>query len=98
MCIWYKRRGGTAHEEHPEGAGDGSDGLLCLFFFHRRTNMEDIVKIISSVGFPIAMCLLLFWYMKSQLESHKEETSSLKDAINKLELAITTLVTKLADK
>ena len=98
MCIWYKRRGGTAHEEHPEGAGDGSDGLLCLFFFHRRTNMEDIVKIISSVGFPIAMCLLLFWYMKSQLESHKEETSSLKDAINKLELAITTLVTKLTDK
>ena len=44
------------------------------------------------------MCLLLFWYMKSQLESHKEETSSLKDAINKLELAITTLVTKLTDK
>ena len=98
MCIWYKRRGGTAHEEHPEGAGDGSDGLLCLFFFHRRTNMDDIIKIISSVGFPIAMCLLLFWYMKSQLESHKEETSSLKDAINKLELAITTLVTKLTDK
>ena len=60
--------------------------------------MDDIVKIISSVGFPIAMCLLLFWYMKSQLESHKEETSSLKDAINKLELAITTLVTKLTDK
>ena len=57
--------------------------------------MENITQIISSVGFPIAMCLLLFWYMKSQLEAHKEETSSLKDAINKLELAITTLVNKI---
>lgn len=57
--------------------------------------MENITQIISSVGFPIAMCLLLFWYMKTQLEVHKEETSSLKDAINKLELAITTLVNKI---
>lgn len=57
--------------------------------------MENITQIISSVGFPIAMCLLLFWYMKTQLEAHKEETSSLKDAINKLELAITTLVNKI---
>lgn len=43
------------------------------------------------------MCLLLFWYMKTQLESHKEETNSLKDAINKLELAITTLINKLGE-
>lgn len=57
--------------------------------------MENITQIISSVGFPIAMCLLLFWYMKTQLEAHREETSSLKDAINKLELAITTLVNKI---
>ena len=57
--------------------------------------MENITQIISSVGFPIAMCLLLFWYMKIQLESHKEETNSLKDAINKLEIAITTLVNKI---
>lgn len=59
--------------------------------------MENITSIISSVGFPIAMCLLLFWYMKTQLESHKEETNSLKDAINKLELAITTLINKLGE-
>lgn len=60
--------------------------------------MDEIVQIVSSVGFPIAMCLLLFWYMKSQLEVHKEETSSLKEAINKLEIAITTLINKFGDK
>lgn len=58
-------------------------------------NMDNIVNVISSVGFPIAMALLLFWYMTKQNESHKEETASLKDAINKLEVAITALVTKI---
>lgn len=57
--------------------------------------MENITTIISTVGFPIAMTLLLFWYMREELASHKEETNGLKDAITKLELAITTLINKL---
>ena len=57
--------------------------------------MEDVTTIISTVGFPIAMTLLLFWYMREELASHKEETNGLKDAITKLELAITTLINKL---
>lgn len=59
--------------------------------------MDEIVKIISSVGFPIAMALLLFWYMTKQNESHKEETNGLKDAISKLEVAITALISKLGE-
>ena len=57
--------------------------------------MENIVNIISSVGFPIAMCLLMFWYMQKETENHREETNGLKEAINKLELAITTLINKI---
>lgn len=60
--------------------------------------MDNIVNIISSVGFPIAMALLLFWYMAKQNEAHKEETDGLKNAISKLEIAITALVTKLDGK
>lgn len=59
--------------------------------------MDNIVNIISSVGFPIAMALLLFWYMAKQDENHKQETQSLRDAINKLEVAITALITKLGN-
>lgn len=57
--------------------------------------MEDITTIVSTVGFPIAMCILLFWYMQKESENHKTETNSLKDAINELRIAITTLVNKL---
>ena len=60
--------------------------------------MDNIVNIISSVGFPIAMALLLFWYMTKQNEAHKEETNGLKEAITKLEVAITALITKLGEK
>ena len=56
---------------------------------------NSIVSIISSVGFPIAMCLLMFWYMQKETENHREETNGLKDAINELKLAITKLIEKL---
>ena len=56
---------------------------------------NSIVSVISSVGFPIAMCLLMFWYMQKETENHREETNGLKDAINELKLAITTLIEKL---
>ena len=57
--------------------------------------MDSVTQIISTVGFPIAMSLLLFWYMTEESKAHKEETNGLKEAINKLELAITTLINKL---
>lgn len=66
--------------------------------------MDSIVNIISSVGFPIAMTLLLFYYMTRQLDKmaeiqkdHKEETNGLKDAITKLEIAITSLINKIGN-
>lgn len=57
--------------------------------------MENITQFISTVGFPIAMCLLMFWYMQKETENHRAETGGLKEAINELKLAITTLINKL---
>lgn len=57
--------------------------------------MDELVNVISTVGFPIAMSILLFWYLQKESENHKQETAGLKDAITKLEIAITTLVNKL---
>lgn len=46
--------------------------------------MQDVVNIISNVGFPIAMCLLMFW--------NNQKTS---EAINNNTIAITKLEEKL---
>lgn len=58
-------------------------------------DIQTATTLIGSLGFPIVMCLMLFWYMKEQLEDHKQETNALKDAINDLKLAITTLTERL---
>lgn len=57
--------------------------------------VNDIATLISTVGFPICMCGAMFWYMIKQNEQHKEETDSMKSAINALEIAITKLTDSL---
>ena len=56
---------------------------------------NEIVQAIGSLGFPIAMCVALFWYMIQQNQAHKEEMNALKDAVNELQIAITKLSDKL---
>lgn len=55
------------------------------------------VQYIGSLGFPIVACIGLFWYMTKESENHKSEANALKEAIQKLEIAITTLVQKIGD-
>ena len=57
--------------------------------------MQDMVTIISSLGFPIAMCIFVCWYVMKQNDNyrqdikemqmvHREEIERLTKAINKL--------------
>lgn len=50
--------------------------------------LNEVVKAISSVGFPIVMCGVLFWYI------YKVE-SKLTEAINNLTIVITELKSTL---
>lgn len=59
------------------------------------TAYQSIASLISSIGFPIVMCLLMFKYTTDLNETHREETNALKDAINELKVAITTLTERL---
>ena len=54
---------------------------------------NNIIQIVSSLGFPIVMCGALFWYMVKQCEVHKEETDHLKDTINENTKALAELTT-----
>lgn len=58
-------------------------------------DVTQIGELISVYGFPIIMCGALFWYMIKQNEAHQSETSALREAITKLELAITKLYERL---
>ena len=45
-------------------------------------DVEIIIQIISTVGFPIAMCVALLWYIKDMADKHKKETEQLTEALN----------------
>ena len=43
--------------------------------------MDSITALITSVGFPIVMCLIMFKYMQEESQNHKSEVDSLKESL-----------------
>ena len=61
-------------------------------------DMSAISQLISSVGFPIAACVALFWQMNRESTQHKQEMDALKESLNQNTLAITKLVLFMQEK
>lgn len=57
--------------------------------------MEQITNLIATTGFPIAMCLIVCYYVYSKDKSHKEEIDKLSDAVNKQTMSIQKLIDKI---
>lgn len=60
--------------------------------------MNEVVTLISTVGFPAAMCCLLMWYIWKMQEQHAHEVSELKKAIDNNTRATTRLVERLGSQ
>ena len=56
---------------------------------------NTITTLITSVGFPIVVCLICFWYINKVQESHKAEIDKLSTALNNNTLVMQQLVDKL---
>ena len=54
-------------------------------------DINTIFQAIGSIGFPIVMCVILVYYMQTEMKE-------LKEAVNELRNAITALTTKLEDE
>lgn len=59
--------------------------------------MENIVQIIAQLGFPIAMCLLMFWYVTKKDETHRDEMNKMAEAVNNNTIVMQRLLDKLGD-
>ena len=51
-------------------------------------NASDVLNAISTVGFPIVMCLLLLYVLYKQSEEHKEEMNKMNESLANNTLAI----------
>ena len=57
--------------------------------------MQDTVTLISQLGFPIFVCIYLFWDRTKEREEHRAETKALSDALNNNTLALQRLADKI---
>lgn len=63
-----------------------AQGVLTMDF-------NAVVQAISTIGFPIVMCLILMYYVNKQNEAHKSEIDDLRKTIE----ANTIVTQKLVD-
>lgn len=56
--------------------------------------LNDLATLISTLGFPIAMCLIMCYYINKINDAHKEETDKFAEALNNN----TVVLQKLCDK
>lgn len=70
--------------------------------------MNEIVQVVSTLGFPIAMCIGACIFIKYQFDTnnkniddmrkeHKEEVKSMTEALNNNTLVLQRLIDKLGD-
>lgn len=56
--------------------------------------INELSTLISTLGFPIAMCLIMCYYINKINDAHKEETDKFADALNNN----TVVLQKLCDR
>lgn len=57
--------------------------------------LQIVINLIKDLGFPIAVCIAMFWLNNKQVEQHKEEMNKVTDALNNNTLALTELRDRL---
>ena len=58
-------------------------------------DVNAIITLVGSLGFPIAACLFCFYHIRELTNQHKEEIAKLSEAINNNTLVIQRLVDTL---
>lgn len=61
-------------------------------------DVTAITQFVSTVGFPIAACVAMFWMVNKQNDSHKQEIDKMSEALNNNTIALTKLTDKLEER
>lgn len=58
-------------------------------------DINTLIQLVGSLGFPIVACGALFWRMVKSGEQHKEEMSKMSEALNNNTAALVKLTEKI---
>ena len=57
--------------------------------------MDTIVTLVTNLGFPIAVCIMMMLYIRELTNRHQEETKAFTDALNENTIVLQKLCDKL---
>lgn len=57
--------------------------------------MDSILTAIGSYGFPIIMCLILIWYIKSKDDGYNSEIKEMREELTDIKVSTTTELAKV---
>lgn len=57
--------------------------------------LQSVITVVKDLGFPIAVCIAMFWLNNKQGEQHKEEMNKVTEALQNNTLALIELKEKL---
>jgi hypothetical protein len=76
---------------------DSAQSQRILTFFNIREiggmRMQDILTIIQTVGFPIAVAIAMFVMLENEQKAHREESEKLTQTITDLKISFATAIT-----
>lgn len=58
-------------------------------------DVNTLIQLVGSLGFPIVMCVALFYHIIKSGEQHKEEMNKMSEALNNNTSALVRLTEKL---
>lgn len=58
-------------------------------------DVSGLIQVVGSLGFPIAACIAVFWYLMKESENHKTEVGKLSEALQNNTIALTKLCDEL---
>ena len=59
--------------------------------------ITEIINMVSTVGLPIAMCLMLSWYVKTTNDSYRNDIKSLQQSIDNNTAVMNKIIDKLEE-
>ena len=59
---------------------------------------EVIIQAVSTVGFPIVMCVIMFWFLTKEQALHKEEILEIRNVIAQNNEVLASLKQLIEDK
>lgn len=57
--------------------------------------MDALFQVFNSIAFPVAVCIICFWYINKLTEQHKAEVDKLSEALNNNTLVMQQICSRL---